>query len=386
MQRPDYGGGSIVNLMNSLVSGLGGRATGYPPLRTLDPARVAAARRVVLLVIDGLGYEFLVGHAAGGALRAGLAGPIDSVFPPTTATAITTFLTALAPRQHGLTGWYTYLREAGTVATVLPYTTRYGRLSLAGARVSAAALYGLTPVFDRLRVPSTAVLPAHIADSEVSRALAGRAIRSAYRSLAGLFRRTLEAVRRAPGRTFVYAYWAEMDSLAHRHGVASAQVAAHLAELDTRFAAFLAALAGTDTLLLVTADHGFVDVPPARRLRLEDSPDLADALVLPLCGEPRTAYCYLHPQRAERFAEEVAVHLGTAAEARPSHALIEADWFGVGDTHPRLAERVGHWTLLMGDGYALTDRLVGERPCPMVGFHGGTTSAEMRVPLMIWDR
>jgi hypothetical protein len=384
VQRPDYRGGSIVNLMSSLVTGLGGRATGYPALRALDPGRVAAARRVVLLVIDGLGYDFLVGQLAGAALRAGLVDRIDSVFPPTTATAVTTFLTGLAPRQHGLVGWYTYLREAGTVATVLPYTARYGRLSLAAAGVSAAALYGLTPVFDRVPVACAAVLPAHIADSEVSRALGGRARRVAYRSLGGLFRRTVEAVRRSAGRAFVYVYWAELDRLAHRHGVTSPQVAAHLAELDARFAAFLTALAGTDTLLVVAADHGFIDVPRAHRLRLEDFPGLADALVLPLCGEPRTVYCYVRPRRAGRFAEDVATSLGAAAQARPSDALIEEDWFGIGDTHPRLAERVGDWTLLMGDGYALTDRLVGERPHPMVGFHGGTTPAEMRVPLMIW--
>ncbi len=385
MQIPDYGGGSIVNLMASVVRGLGGQDPGLPCLRVLPAERVASARRVVLLVVDGLGFDFLVGHGRARTLRSGLVGPIDSVFPPTTATAVTAFLTGLPPSRHGLVGWFTYFRELGTVATVLPYTTRHGRLPLTGRGVSAGDLLGLTPVFDRLPVPSTAVLPAHIADSEVSRALSGRARRVPYRSLAGMVRRTVEAVRRADGRAYVYAYWPELDRLAHRHGVGSARVSDHLAEIDAGLAGLLRALKGSGTLLVVTADHGFVDAPPERQLRLEDYPELASALALPLCGEPRTAYCYVRPRQAPGFPERVAALLGGVVEVRESTALIEEGWLGPGPAHPRLDERVGDWTLLMADRYTLTDRLQGEKRHRMVGFHGGASDAERRVPLIVWE-
>ncbi len=385
MQIPDYGGGSIVNLMASIVLGLGGPDLGLPCLRTLPAERVAPARRVVLLVVDGLGFDFLVGHDRARTFRSGLVGPIDSVFPPTTATAVTAFLTGLPPSRHGLVGWFTYFREVGTVATVLPYTTRHGRQPLSGSGVSAAELFGLTPVFDRLPVPSAAVLPAPIADSEVSRALAGRARRVPYRSLSGMVRRTVEAVRRSRGRVLVYAYWSELDRLAHRHGVGSDRVAAHLVELDLALEALRQALEGSGTLLVVTADHGFVDVPPERQLRLEDYPELASALALPLCGEPRTAYCYVRPHLARRFPERVAALLGDGVTVHESASLIREGWLGPGPTHPRLDDRVGDWTLLMADGYALTDRLQGEERHRMVGFHGGASDVERRVPLVAWE-
>jgi hypothetical protein len=381
-----YGGEGIVNLVSSLVSGLGGVETGYPPLAALPPARVAGARRVVLLVVDGLGHDLLAAGPPGGTLRRGLLGPITSVFPPTTATAIPTFLTGLAPSRHGLVGWHTYFRELGTVATVLPYTTRPGRFPLARSGVGADTLFGLTPVFARLPVASTAVLPRGLADSEVSRALAGPAVRLPFRSLGGLLRQVLGQVRQGGGgRRFVYAYWPEIDRLAHRHGSRSPQVAAELARLDAGVKGLLAGLAGTDTLLVVTADHGFVDVPPGGRLWLEDHPDLAAGLVLPLCGEPRTAYCYVHPHRARAFGREVEAALGAAAWARPSEALLEEGWLGPGPCHPGLADRLGHWTVLMNEGHALSDRLLGEEPHPMVGFHGGVSAAEMRVPLAVWE-
>jgi hypothetical protein len=383
--RPDYAGGGIVNLMSSIVLGLGGQETGHPPLGVLAPARVAAARRVVLVVIDGLGDGFLRARPEAPVLHGGRAGALRSVFPPTTTTAVTTFLTGLTPAQHALVGWHTYFREVGAVVTVLPYTTRVGRAPLEKLGVDARVLFGLTSIFQRLPVRSSAVLPAGLADSPVSRALAAGAERVPFRSLGGFVRRIAALARGAARRRFVYAYWPELDRLAHRYGIDSPQASAHLAEIDRRLGELRQRLAGTDTLLLVTADHGFVDVPAQRRLRLEDRPALARSLVLPLSGEPRTAYCHVNPACVTGFDALVAAELGEAANARPSAALVEEGWFGPGAVHPRLTERVGDWTIRMRPGYAISETLLGETLHPMVGYHGGATREEMTVPLLVWE-
>ena len=126
MDLPDYHGGSIVNLMATLQMGLGGERHAYAPLRQLSPDAVGAHRQVILWVIDGLGYAYLRAHPEAAHLNAALQGRMTSVYPPTTASAITTFLTGDAPQQHGLTGWFVYFRELGTILSVLPGRTRYG--------------------------------------------------------------------------------------------------------------------------------------------------------------------------------------------------------------------------------------------------------------------
>ena len=50
--RPDYAGGSLVNLIASIVAARGGRAL-HPPLKNLRHETLREARNVVLLVIDG---------------------------------------------------------------------------------------------------------------------------------------------------------------------------------------------------------------------------------------------------------------------------------------------------------------------------------------------
>jgi len=181
---PDYRGGSLVNLMSSITTALGGTSP-YPPLAVLPPQALAGARHVLLLVIDGLGLDYLSSHD--GALRRHLHGQLTSVFPSTTASAIPTFLTGLAPQQHGLTGWNMYFREIGAVVAPLPFRVRTGRHALREAGVTPASLFGLTPLFDRLPLPCHVVSPRSIIHSDFNVALSGRAKRHGYETLDELF-------------------------------------------------------------------------------------------------------------------------------------------------------------------------------------------------------
>jgi len=381
--RPDYHGGSIVNLMGSLRSGLGGGTDGtYPPLRALAPERVAAARQVVLLVIDGLGHALLGARGRGGALHAHLSGPIDSVYPPTTATAVTTLLTGAAPQQHGLTGWFVFLREIGTVAAVLPFTPRWGRRPLSADGVDAAALLDLPDLFGDLEADTHVVLPASIADSDFSRAACGPARRHACASLAQLFDIVAALLRGGGRRRYVHAYWPELDRLQHEHGPGSAAVAGHLAAIDDAFAAFLERC-NRDTLVIATADHGFVASPPAHRVHLDQHPELAAMLTLPLCGEPRTAWCYVDPDRAGAFEAYVSEHLGHCAELVPSARLVEDGVFGLGAPHPQLAARLGSHALIMRGDWVVRDAVPGEEPVAHAGVHGGASEEELQVPLCL---
>jgi hypothetical protein len=380
--RPDYAGGGIVNLMASIVAANGGRPR-YPLLDGLDAAGLSGAGCVVLIVVDGLGYEFLRRAEHGRVMRAHLRRSMTSVFPPTTAAAVTTYLTGLAPQQHGLTGWFMYFRELGSVVAVLPFTTRLGGHPLTQSGVRAATLLGHTPVFDTLHGSSVCVTPAHIADSEFNRAHCGRAEPRPYGSLAGFAAEIERAVKQRPSPGFVYAYWPELDRLAHVEGIASDAVARHLGELDAAYEELLDKLAGTGALVFLTADHGFVDIPPENIVRLADHPRLAETLLLPLCGEPRTAYCYVAAGRERDFRRYIETELADAAVCVDSAALIDAGYFGPGAAHPRLAERVGRYTLLMRDGRAILDRLPGESPRTPLGMHGGGSLAELLVPLLL---
>ncbi len=381
--KPDYQGGGIANLMSALVAALGGVPGPCPPLNALALQPLATARNIVLLVLDGLGDGQVAQLPATSWLRRHQRVRLTSVFPSTTATAVTTFLTGAAPQQHGLTGWHMYFRELGSVLAILPGRPRFGGGPLSQAGVPVGELLGHRSLYDRLAVDSHVVSPAYIAQSDFNRAHLGRAQLHAYRGLAEMLTTIAAVVRDGSSRQFVYAYWPELDSIGHAAGSGSAAARAHLLELDAALAALHEALRGTDTLLLVTADHGMLDTTESDRISLDDHPVLADCLALPLCGEPRLAYCYLRPGRERVFENYVRSALASVAELRPSRELLAEGWFGPGEPHPRLAERIGDYVLILQDRYVIKDWLPFEPRYVQVGVHGGLSTAEMYVPLIV---
>ena len=383
-QLSDYSGHSIPNLMASILAGLGSPSLGYTPAHSLLPEEVASYRNIVLIVIDGLGDGFLTSQMADTTLSSLRRHRLTSVFPSTTASAIPCFLTGQAPQQHGLTGWHMYFQELGAVLSVLPGRPRYGGVPLSQAGCDPCKFFGHQPVFDRLDAQCHLVSPANIARSDFSLAHLGDSTLSGFRTLGEFFAAIGKPLMTSQEeRQYVYAYWSELDSIAHATGTGSEETADHLRAWDNAFARFLASIAGTDTLIIVTADHGFIDTDADHTVDISDHPQMADCLALPLCGEPRVAYAYLRPWQTERFEDYVRTHLSHSVELFPSATLIDRGWFGLGTPHPRLAGRVGDYTLLMKENYIIRDILPGEHRHPLLGVHGGTSPAEMWVPLVV---
>ena len=376
---PDYRGGGLVNLMSSIATALGGSSP-YPPLATLPADALSSARHRVLLVVDGLGLDTLSGRD--GALRRHLHGPLTSVFPSTTASAIPTFLTGLAPQQHGLTGWNMYFREIGAVVATLPFRVRTGRHALREAGVTPATLFGLTPLFDRLPLPCHVVSPRSIVHSDFNVALSGRAQRHGYDTLDELFA-LIAGLLRSDVPSYIHAYWPQLDSLAHEHGIRSEPVAAAFAALDAAFEGLLDVAAGSGSRVVVTADHGFIDSPPEQTIDLDDHPTLRDTLLLPLCGEPRMAYAYVRAGRERQFEEYVRTRLADRVRFFRSEDVLQQGWLGPGAPHPGLRDRLGDYVLIPRGQAVLRDWLQGEERYTHVGVHGGLSEAEMRVPLVI---
>ncbi len=382
MTRPDYAGGGFANLIASIVEACGG-APRHAPLASLLPAELAAAQNILLLIVDGLGDNYLRREGAQGAHDALLArrrNAITSVFPSTTASAITTSYTGWTPLEHGLTGWWTLFGEAGCVGSPLPFQRRGEKAPLG---VAPAAVYRAGPLFDGLARRSIVVSYRPIIDSTYNLHHCGRAERRAYDKLEGLVEQTVAAVKSGPEAKFVYAYWPEFDALSHRFGNGSREARAHFRSVDAAFGELMERLAGTDTLVVATADHGFVDSGGADALEFADAPGLSGLLRYPLCGESRLAFCHVQEGRVREFMQRAEDWLGSRGQVRPSRELADEGWFGGGDPHPRFAERIGDVALVMHGRTSVKDWVAGEPRHRLVGHHGGVSEDEILIPLIV---
>ncbi len=374
--RPDYSGGSLVNLVASIVAARGGKAL-HPPLRNLDAAALRDARNLVLLIADGLGDNYLMRRGAGGELARRRRAAFTSVFPSTTASAITTSYTGCTPLEHGLTGWFTYFGEAGCVSAALPFRSRGDYLPLSRRGVTPDQIYVSESIFQQMPDRSIVVTCKDIIDSEYNARHCRGAERVAYETLDELVAQVGAAVKSGAGRKFVYAYWPVYDMVSHRHGCGSAEALEQFEKFDEAFGRLLARLSGSESLVIATADHGFIDVAPEESFELP--PSLASLLRFPLCGERRIAYCHVHSEN--EFLKKAKDWLGDRADVVPSRELL--DWFGPGTPHPRFAERIGDVALLMRGHYTVKDWAPGESRHLHIGNHGGTSEDEMLIPLVL---
>ncbi len=385
MILPDYSGGSIVNLMASIEQAMGSDCRLYPPANCLPTSELQECDHLVLLVVDGLGYDFLTTAGKGSHLHSHLQASLTSVCPSTTSAAVPTFLTGVAPQQHGFTGWFTWFREMGNILSVLPFQPRHGGCSLGQLGFTPGVLSDAEPIFHRIKARSNVVMPEYIADSEFNHAFHDGANICSYRGLDDFFDTIHGTVGGKKQREYVYAYWPDFDSIAHSCGVNSPELARHFAEFDQAFGRFVRRMHGSGARIIVTADHGFIDVPSSGVIQMQDHPELAETLVMPLCGEQRFAYSYVHPDKTERFCQYVESELSDAVELYSSAEIIAQGWFGMGVPHAELESRVGHYAMVMKPGYKIRDRVLGERPKRHIGVHGGVTPEEMYVPLIIVD-
>lgn len=376
--KPDYGGGSLVNLVASIVEACGGRRR-HPALEVLSADELSEARNVVLVLIDGLGDNYLRRQGAGGELARRRRAPITSVFPSTTASAITTSYTGCTPLEHGLTGWFTYFGEAGYVAAPLPFRTRGDNLPLSQVGFGPERAFPAGAIFPSLKRRSIVVTYRKIIDSQYNLRHCAGAERRAYDTLGQFVEEVEAAVKSGPERKFVYAYWPQYDAVSHEHGSLSAAAAREFAQVDEAFGSLIARLSGTESCVVATADHGFIDVPDAESLTLPAS--LAAMLRFPLCGERRVAYCLVHSPR--EFISRARDWLGDRADVQPSQDLLAQGWFGPGEPHPRLAERIGDVALVMRRHCTVKDWTPGEPRYMHIGNHGGTSEDEMMIPLIV---
>lgn len=383
---PDYDGGSTVNLMASLIRGAGGRSP-HRELEGLPAVAVARHPSIVYVVVDGLGHAQLERHRQAGQGQRFFARhevrAISTVFPATTAAAVTTFDTGTSPAEHAILSWFLHLPDLGSTTAVLRTTTRTGT-PLVPNDFDVRRYYDVPSYVESIAAARGLLSYGDIPFVRFAAVGTQWSERHAYTDLAGLVSATV-AFASVSGRRFAYVYWPRYDGLCHELGCGHASVDAHFEDIDRALGELAEALRGTGTLLCVTADHGLVDVERERCIELADVPGLMSCLAVAPIGDQRQQSCFVRPHKLEAFHAIVRDALSSACVCVPGHALLAAGAFGPGRHHPALEQRLGDYVLLCRDDHALVHTPTGMTPIYMRGSHGGMSDHEVRIPLVVAD-
>ncbi|MEV2240280.1 nucleotide pyrophosphatase/phosphodiesterase family protein [Micromonospora sp. NPDC049891] len=372
---PGYGGGSLADVLPSALAVLG-----VPGVA--DPLGLAAelseVRRIAVLLVDGLGWYQIPTAAPYAPTLTGLTAasgrPLTSGFPSTTPTSLVTLGTGVAPGAHGVLGFT--VRVPGTERVLnhiewldgdpdplrwQPVPTQLERARAAGVAVT---------VVSRPEFGGTGLTLAANRGGD-------------YRGAAGVdavAATTLAALTAGPGPTLVSAYHPDVDRHGHLSGVDSLPWRVAVTELDGLLARLVDGLP-SDAALLVTADHGQLDIPEGDRFDLDTDPRLTDGVRV-VAGEPRVRYLHVAPGATADVVAAWSAVLGTAARVLTREEAVASGRFGPVTTGH--LDRIGDVVVVCNDTYAvLASRSEPPMVSRLVAFHGADTAAEMTIPLLV---
>ena len=357
---PAYGGACLSSIVPALLSSA-------PEARAWMPEPVREASQVVLLVLDGLGWEQLQERTGLAPVLAGMdGGPITSVAPTTTATALTSISTGLPPAEHGVVGYRVRVGDRD-VLNVLRWHTAAGdaRTMVEPESFQTRPAFAGTspPVVTRAEFASTGFTAAHLAGARLHGWRLPSAVPVEVRRLLGA------------GEPFVYAYYDGIDKVAHDRGFGP-YYDAELAATD-RLVGDLLSVLPEDAALVVTSDHGQVQVEGAG---IELPPELTRDVDL-LSGEGRFRWLHARPGTAERLTATAHRLYDDVAWVRTLEEVLEHGWLG-GRPTAQVAHRLGDVALVPFAPVAFLDPAdTGESR--LVCRHGSLTSAEALVPLLV---
>ncbi len=366
--------GTLGDVLPSVVTALGSpryAASAHLPL--------VPARRAVVVLVDGLGDALLrrrAGHAP--FLRQALpaAYRLTCGFPSTTATSMGSFGTGLPPGAHGLVGYEVLDPDTDRVLNELswqdgPDPRRW--------QPEPTVFEGA--VADGLAV--TRVGPGFFDGSGLTEAALRGGRFAAAHELPARIDVALEAVRAAP-RSLVYVYWGDVDKLGHVHGAESWEWGDEVERVDAALARLVAGVPD-DTAVLVTADHGMVDVPFEARLDLAVERELLDG-VRHVAGEPRSVQLHCVAGAEADVAARWRARLGAAAVVTSRAEAVSSGLFGDPErVADRVLPRIGDVLVNCVGPTAVVDT---ERTRPeilrLLGVHGSVTEQETAIPLFQW--
>jgi hypothetical protein len=358
---PNYSGANVRGIIPALLGPSGWDSS----LPEWIPDVVHGADAVVVVVLDGLGWDQLHDHAALAPTLMSMTGrSIHTVAPTTTATALSSITTGLTPGEHGLVGYRMHV--GGQVMNVLrwavddqqvrrsqPPTTLQPFEPFLGYRV---------PVIAQGELQNSAFSEAHLRGSDPV----------GWRSPSSIAVEAAAQVR--AGERFVYCYYNGVDKIAHERGFGP------FYDAELRYAdALVADVIGSvpeGTAVLVTADHGQVHV--GDRV-VHPSAEMLQPVTMQ-SGEGRFRWLHCKASDVDGLAAAAAAEVGDIAWVVTKEQTLDEGWFGP-TVAPPVQRRLGDVALCAREPVSFYEE-ADSGPYELVCRHGSMTSAEVNVPLL----
>lgn len=361
------------------------------------------SKKVILFLIDGFGYKQWLKYADKYEFlkrftERGVVAPITTVFPSTTAATLTTVHSGLTPQEHGLPEWRVYFDELDKIIVTLPFTPigEKGRDKLLDAGVDPKILFDGKTIHETLaesKIPSFTFIRDTYANSAYSKTIHKGSETTSFINSSDLLTNLRKKIVEVSTPAYFYVYWDAVDSIAHTYGPHTEQ---YLAELNSFFyllqKEFVEKIGNSaeEISIMITADHGQVNVDPKQTIYLNQYSEVVDNFqlgpsgnkILPW-GSTRDIFLTVKPEKLDKVFEFLTNTFHGKATVMKTGTALERGLFGQGNLHKKFLSRVGNILILPHGNSTIWYEHFKDGKFDLLGMHGGLTADEMLVPFAV---
>lgn len=363
---------------------------------------ITGSSQVVLLLVDGLGYNLLNkqdNYLTRINKKSGI--KLKTTFPSSTPPAVTSLMTGLTPKEHGLLEWNLYIEELGIILETFPYKRADATIddSVVSMKDPSFLYDGIT-IFEKLAensITSYYFVAEPNQSSPYTKATSKGAIIKSFSSFSDLSHQLIEEINQNSengNSAYYYVHWGEIDKAAHLNGPNSKEVKFEIDllsnELEHNFFNKLSINARQNTALVLTSDHGHVSVEPHHAVYLNDYPQITHhfkrtstgVTILP-SGGARSVFLSIEDKMVETVVRFINTTLHEIADAVVLDDYSIRKLFGAGKPNPKFYSRVGNVLILPKAGQTVWYKYTVNKELAEKGDHGGLSQDEMYIPCVV---
>jgi len=372
----------ILNLITSILKNYKVDSK-YRSLEKIDKLLEKQYKNIVLVILDGMGKNILENNSPNGIFSKNKIDIITSVYPSTTTAAMTTYYAGKPPIETGWIAWSQYFKEYGRNIDVLPEKDSYTGEKLNVKNRKILDIIGYKTIYEQIKEKNSdikiyEIMPTYCA-KKTKITMAANTIEEMCESIATLCKNT--------ENKFIMAYSDNPDGIIHENGCYAEETKKFIEKAEQEIEKMLQELKGTDTLVILSADHGHQDINET--IDILEIEEIQECLIMPPTLESRMVGFFVKDNKRKEFENKFNRIFEEKYILYTKEELLKSNLFGYGNKHQKIEDFIGNYVAIaiadvrikIGTYLSREMKDSGEKK----SMHCGLTKNEMEVPLIVFD-
>ncbi|MEM4311374.1 MAG: alkaline phosphatase family protein [Nitrososphaerales archaeon] len=313
---------------------------------------------------------------------------LESTFPSTTSTALTSLNTGLNPLEHAILGYTMFVKDFGAIINMVHFSPAVDskRESLLDSGINLEDFLGSKTIYEKLNeegIKSYVITRNFLKNTALSKLLHKGSEVTAYVNSSDLFVNLKNHLKSCKAPSYTFAYWDALDTLSHLHGPSSEQVYAELDTLSFGLERLLKEELNSNIAFMISSDHGSLTVDETNLIKYGEQTTLKDMLRLPPVGDARAFFLFPKHDKIDKTIDFFERNFKEQFLCISLKEALKMKLFGSGNLNMNFYDRVGELLCLARRNYALYFRFRKSfEETILKGYHGGLSYDELFVPLI----